>query len=128
MKIKQIILKGVNNFEDFHYSFEDEWTQTIPDSLLLIGPNGCGKTTLLRSIGNLWEIFRIFLEDKTPKIEHSSIFFNCQLAAIEIEDFFLFLLNQFGFMKAVEIKLITSSRVKSLNIKLVVYIKTIALI
>ena len=113
MKISKIILKGVNNFEDFTYSFEDNWAKTIPDALLLIGPNGCGKTTLLRSIGNLWAILGGFLErlpymvltnrfvepgkyDGTFRagdplnslvIQRANIFAESPLAAMEINDF-----------------------------------------
>ncbi len=57
MKVRRVILRGVNNFERFDYCFEDEWTQSVPDSLLLIGPNGSGKTTLLNVIAGLWELF-----------------------------------------------------------------------
>lgn len=67
MKIRRIILKGVHNFTDFERSFEDSWTGTVPDSLLLIGPNGTGKTTLLNVIAGLWQILYDFLEgDKGP--------------------------------------------------------------
>ncbi len=48
MKIGQIILEDVNNFNNFHHSFEDEWSSTVPDALLLIGPNGCKTTTFVQ--------------------------------------------------------------------------------
>ncbi len=63
MKISQIILKGINNFEDFSYSFQDEWSQTIPNSILLRGPNGCGKTTTLRVIADLWQYLEVYLAE-----------------------------------------------------------------
>lgn len=70
MKIRRIILKSVRNFTDFERSFEDSWTGAVPDSLLLIGPNGTGKTTLLNVIAGLWQILYDFLEgDKKPADE-----------------------------------------------------------
>ncbi len=56
MKIRRIILKNVRNFTNFDRSFEDEWSGRIPDALLLLGPNGCGKTTLLLAIAALWQM------------------------------------------------------------------------
>ncbi|MDM8525178.1 ATP-binding protein [Desulfococcaceae bacterium HSG8] len=88
MLIRQIILKGVNNFEDFTYIFEDEWTKTVPDSMLLMGANGYGKTTLLRSVANLWHYLCILLEGRTfTKLKPYSIFYEVQFAAIEIKFF-----------------------------------------
>lgn len=88
MKISQVILKGVNNFQDFSYSFEDEWSKSIPDTLLFMGPNGSGKTTVLRCIANLWGMFGFLLEgQKQFLVKHTSIFSGCQLAAIAIENF-----------------------------------------
>lgn len=92
MKISRIILKGVNNFEDFDYSFEDEWSNTVPASLLLLGPNGSGKTTILKAIETLWLAFREFFT--TPLELHQDQhlsptlfgFEDCNLAAIEITD------------------------------------------
>jgi predicted ATP-binding protein involved in virulence len=63
MKIRQIILKGVNNFEDFSYCFEDDWTKTIPGSILLMRPNGSGKSTLLKAISELWMALGTLLEE-----------------------------------------------------------------
>lgn len=95
MKISQIILKGVKNFDDFHYSFEDSWTQTVPDSLLLMGPNGSGKTTLISTFAGLWDLLGRFLAElSSPVIEIQLAggllkgFENYQLAAIEIKGFF----------------------------------------
>lgn len=94
MKISQIILKGVKNFDDFHYSFEDSWTQTVPEALLLMGPNGSGKTTLMRAIVGLCEAFGKFMEEARPTIteiplesDRLRVYQGCQIAAIEIKDF-----------------------------------------
>ena len=54
MKIRRIILKGVRNFGDFEWSFEDEWSGRVPAALLCVGPNGSGKSTLLAVIAELW--------------------------------------------------------------------------
>ena len=89
MKISRIILKGVNNFEDFDCSFEDEWSKSVPASLLLMGPNGSGKTTILRAIETLWINFGQFLEGQQNLhyLAEDSIFKKCRLAAMEIRDF-----------------------------------------
>ena len=66
MKIHRIILKNVRNFVDFDYTFEDGWTGKIPEALLLIGPNGSGKTTILDTIAELWQLFFYFLQETEP--------------------------------------------------------------
>jgi|GEM_PF-685824 len=88
MQIRQVILKGVNNFEDFSHVFEDEWTKTVPDSVLLMGPNGGGKTTLLKSVANLWHNLSVLLERRNfTTFKPHSIFHRTCFAAIEIESF-----------------------------------------
>lgn len=66
MKIRRIILKNVRNFVDFDYTFEDDWTGEIPDALLLVGPNGSGKTTILNSVTDLWELVFDYLQVLKP--------------------------------------------------------------
>ncbi len=86
MQIAEIILESVNNFDRFRYSFEDDWTKKVPSTILVMGPNGSGKTTILRTVGNLWEAFGGFLKGRkyiTPS--RHSIFSNCRLAAIKIQ-------------------------------------------
>lgn len=89
MKISQIILKGVNNFKGFGCSFEDDWSKSVPDSILLMGPNGSGKTTLLKAIGSLWELLGLFLEvpNQTDYAVDHDFFNDCKLAALAIRDF-----------------------------------------
>lgn len=90
MKINRIILKGVNNFENLDLTFKDEWTGTIPDSLLLMGINGSGKTRILRSISTLWQILGKFLDilaDKDIKVDMYTKFEQQHLVALELYDF-----------------------------------------
>jgi predicted ATPase len=87
MKVRRVILEGVNNFiRRFDYSFEDEWTERVPDSLLLIGPNGSGKTTLLNVVAGLWELFGRWIEPSEefrPTLP-TLIPLNCRWAAMEL--------------------------------------------
>jgi ABC-type lipoprotein export system ATPase subunit len=88
MKIRRIILEGVNNFERFDYTFEYDWTDEVPDSLLLLGPNGSGKTTLLNVIAGLWELFEQWIESPPdskfiPNLT-TSIPSTCQWATMEL--------------------------------------------
>ena len=89
MKINRIILKGVNNFENLDLTFKDEWTGIIPDSLLLMGINGSGKTTILRAISNFWWMLGELLSSHGEDIEASA---SSQLAhygfvALELYEF-----------------------------------------
>lgn len=93
MKIRRIILKGVRNFTDFDRSFEDSWNSEVPDSLVLIGPNGTGKTTLLNVITGLWQVLYDFLAEDEKPTEPSAytasglpLFDMASGSAINIED------------------------------------------
>jgi len=63
MQIRRVMLKNVRNFASFDQSFQDPWTDRVPDALLLIGPNGSGKTTLIEVIAGLWQLFGEMLQD-----------------------------------------------------------------
>ena len=86
MKIRRVILKGVRNFKDFDHSFEDEWSQRVPDALLLSGPNGSGKTTLLESIAGLWRVLFDVLSGESKPLQSPMPFYrtDTKFAAMEI--------------------------------------------
>lgn len=87
MQIHRIILKDIRNFNEFDRSFEDAWIGSVPDSLLLIGPNGSGKTTILTAIASLWEKFYEVLTSKDEQTSSDALltgkFFE-SFAAMEI--------------------------------------------
>jgi ABC-type lipoprotein export system ATPase subunit len=68
MQIRRIILKNIRSLDDFDQSFEDQWTGRTPEALLLIGPNGSGKTTMLEAMSLLWQVLGEMLENayQTP--------------------------------------------------------------
>lgn len=90
MQIRRVILKNVRSFVDFDCTFQDSWSDRIPESLLLIGPNGSGKTTLLDAIASLWELFANCLEarEKEPgdelPVDIPKVISSSDLAAMEI--------------------------------------------
>lgn len=63
MQIRRIILEGIRNFTELDRSLEDQWTGHTPKALLLIGPNGSGKTTMLEMMSVLWQVLGEMLEN-----------------------------------------------------------------
>lgn len=55
MYINRIILRGVRSIENLDVTLVNDWTQEPLRSVLLTGPNGSGKTTILEVIAALWE-------------------------------------------------------------------------
>ena len=53
MKIAKIILKGFQQFENFHLDLTNPETGKPVDKVCFIGPNGTGKTTLLQILTNV---------------------------------------------------------------------------
>jgi ABC-type transport system involved in cytochrome c biogenesis ATPase subunit len=88
--IRRIILRKARNFDELDISLFDEWTEQPLQSLLLTGPNGTGKTTILRIIAALWENLGEWLRlRKALNSEQQGgrgVLRHVGLAAIEIRD------------------------------------------
>jgi hypothetical protein len=56
MKIHTIYLRNVGPLADYERSFEDTWKGGLHDLILFSGPNGCGKSSVLRAIAHLWTL------------------------------------------------------------------------
>lgn len=58
MRIRRVRLIGVKAFIlPFDREIFDSWNDTIPEVSLVFGPNGGGKTTLLETLADLWDLF-----------------------------------------------------------------------
>ncbi|MCI0488017.1 MAG: ATP-binding protein [Blastocatellia bacterium] len=66
MRIAKIIIKGFQQFENFHLDLEDPETGLPPDKVCFIGPNATGKTTLLNLI-------LVLLHDIGSSVPHPKI-------------------------------------------------------
>ena len=56
MKIRSIHLRNVGPLAEYDQSFEDDWKGGLHDMILFSGPNGCGKSSILRAVANLWTL------------------------------------------------------------------------
>lgn len=63
MKIEQIFFSEMGPVHE-KFVFDDEWTETINSRILFSGPNGCGKTIILKSIAALWEATGYWLDNR----------------------------------------------------------------
>jgi predicted ATP-binding protein involved in virulence len=92
MYIHRIILRDVKSIEHLDITLHDDWRDEPLKSILFTGPNGSGKTTILKVIAALWETFGNWLNyvpsgalTFEPDIRH--VFLRTVgLAAIEIHD------------------------------------------
>ena len=66
MKIKRIHLFDVGPLGDMTLSMSDDWADEIESKVLLSGPNGCGKSTVLRAVAMLWEALGYWLDHQKP--------------------------------------------------------------
>ena len=62
MKIKSLLFSDVGPLDDQTIKFDNEWNGTIESRALFSGPNGCGKSTILRAVAMLWEAFGYWLD------------------------------------------------------------------
>lgn len=66
MKIRALHFKDVGPLGDQIISLENDWDGSIEARTLLSGPNGCGKSTVLRAVAMLWEALGHWLDHRKP--------------------------------------------------------------
>jgi len=62
MKIAAIYTHNVGPLQDKIISMADDWTDDVEKRVLFTGSNGCGKSTVLKSIAMLWEAAAYWLD------------------------------------------------------------------
>jgi energy-coupling factor transporter ATP-binding protein EcfA2 len=66
MKIQRIYFNHVGPLGECVLDFTDNWTGDIHSRILLSGPNGCGKSTVLRAVAMLWDAAGYWLDHWKP--------------------------------------------------------------
>lgn len=65
MKIKAFYFQDVGPLRDQCIDLQNDWDDSIEARVLLSGPNGCGKSTVLRSVAMLWDALGHWLDHRT---------------------------------------------------------------
>ena len=66
MKIQSIYFHNVGPLGDREIHLTSDWDGQIEKQVLLSGPNGCGKSTVLRAVAMLWEALGHWLTQRKP--------------------------------------------------------------
>lgn len=64
MRISSIYTDQVGPLADGEISFENDWTEEVESKVLLTGPNGCGKSTVIRGCAMLWVALGYWLDQR----------------------------------------------------------------
>ncbi|MCW7555579.1 AAA family ATPase [Endozoicomonas gorgoniicola] len=66
MKVCSLHFKEVGPLGTRTIDLSDNWEGGIEDLVLFTGPNGCGKSTVLRAVSMLWDAFGYWLDRRMP--------------------------------------------------------------
>jgi energy-coupling factor transporter ATP-binding protein EcfA2 len=64
MKISRLFFEELGPLGTQEISLINDWDESIEDQALFTGPNGCGKSTVLRAIAMLWEAAGYWLDHR----------------------------------------------------------------
>ncbi|MCP1474397.1 putative ATPase [Pseudomonas sp. EB276 TE3739] len=64
MKIREIHISRLGVLGTQSFDFSDEWSGETASRILISGPNGCGKTTLISVVAIMWNMFGFWLNKR----------------------------------------------------------------
>lgn len=71
MKIKTLQFDNAGPLANRSIDFADDWRGGVETRILFSGPNGCGKSTVLRAVAMLWDAAAYWLEQRKALPESS---------------------------------------------------------